>query len=133
MNMPNLFEKTKVTRSAWAALAASLVLGVSTVPASAMKSEPGLPVKKIRSASEIDSWQAVDQRRVLVSLSASRKYLLTLNRQCPRLDSARSVGVSSSNNTIYAGFDYITADGQRCSIKSISKLSGAEAKRLTKS
>ncbi len=96
----------------------------------AMKSSPGLPVSKIHRVSEIDSWRVIDRNHILVSLSASRNYLLTLTGHCHGLSHSRSLGISSSNNTAYAGFDYITADGQRCAIRATSKLSKAEHRAI---
>jgi hypothetical protein len=111
-------------------LAVALIL-LSSQYAWGMKSNPGLPVKKISFANQIDNWEVIDQTRLLVSLSANRNFLLTLTRACHRLNNTTQVGVSASNNTIYAGFDYVTAAGQRCSIQSISKLSKAEVKAFS--
>ena len=96
-----------------------------------MKSSLGLPVKKITHASQIDSWQVIDRLHVVLSLSASRSYLVTLQRDCHALTAPSQLGISSSNNTVYAGFDYVTANGQRCHIKSINKLSQSEALALS--
>lgn len=108
----------------------TVVMATLTTTGWTMKSEPGLPVSKISLASQIESWQVIDRQRLIVNLTRTGNYLLTLRNQCHRLNSFSNLGVSSSNNTIYAGFDYITADGQRCAIRSISKLSGAEVKSL---
>ncbi len=90
----------------------------------------GHPVKKIPHASTIKGWHAVDQRHLVISLSPSKNYLLTLRRDCHSLSFAANVGVTTSNNAIYAGFDSVTVDGQRCGIAKISKLSRAEKKAL---
>ena len=82
----------------------------------------GAPVDKIAWVSNITTWQAVDSRRLVVSLNAKENYLVTLNKDCRALPSASHLGVSASNNTVYAGFDYITADGERCQIKTINQL-----------
>lgn len=91
----------------------------------------GLSVKKIPLASQIKNWEAVDERHVVVSLSKSKNYLLTLNKQCPALTFASNFGVSASNNAIYAGFDYITVDGRKCGIAAINKLSSAQKEALS--
>ena len=65
----------------------------------------------------------LDDRHLVLSLSPKQRYLLTLDRDCLGLVFASHLGVSASNNTVYAGFDYITADGQHCTIKAIERLS----------
>ena len=108
-----------------------LALGLVATQSFGMKSEPGLEVNKIKFANSIDTWQALDARHLLVRISANKNYLLTLRNTCPGLSHSRNVGITSSNNTIYAGFDYVTADGRRCGIQSISKLSREEVRSLT--
>ena len=112
-----------ITVSAW-------LLISPTAPA--MTPEPGFPVRTIPFADRLDAWEVVDKRHVVVSLSPSRSYLLTLNSSCHRLNGVSSLGVSSSNNTVYAGFDYVTAGGQRCAIKKINRISKAQKDALTK-
>ena len=77
----------------------------------------------------IDSWEALDARHVVLSFSAKKNFLVTLSRDCPSLPRATNVAVSASNDTIYAGFDYITADGQRCAIQAIDRLPAERAHR----
>ena len=105
-------------------------LGLSAASGWSMSTTPGKPVKKIQRASDIVNWQALDRRHLIVTLNSNRDYLLTLRNTCVNLHSAARLGVSSSNNTIYAGFDYITADGQRCSIQQINRLSQADKRSL---
>ncbi|MEM7080810.1 MAG: DUF6491 family protein [Pseudomonadota bacterium] len=90
----------------------------------------GLPVKKIPFASSIDSWHAVDPKHVVVNLSPTKSYLLTLRRDCPALRNNADLGVTASNNTIYAGFDAVTVNGRSCTIQRINKLSQAERRAL---
>ena len=110
-----------------------LILALLIFPSAelmAMKSSPGLPVTKIHRVSDIASWRVIDRNHLVVSISANRNYLLTLRGVCHGLNHSRSLGISSSNNTAYAGFDYITADGQRCAIEAISKLTKAEHRAM---
>ncbi len=109
-----------------------LGIGLIALPVLSLAMPTGSPVSKIRFASKIDSWQALDARHLVLSLSASKNYLITLRKDCHSLPRAANVGVSASNDTIYAGFDYITADGQRCAIQTINKLSKEETRSLTK-
>ena len=101
-------------------------------PALSMGMNPtGHPVKKITHASNISAWHAVDPRHLVISLSPSKNYLLTLRRDCPSMNFAANVSVTTSNNTIYAGFDAVTVNGQRCGISQINKLSKSEKRALT--
>jgi len=79
-------------------------------------------VDRIPMINNLSTWQAIDERRVVLTLSPEQSYLLTLSRDCPSLVYAARLGVSASNNTVYAGFDYITADGESCTINSIERL-----------
>lgn len=108
-------------------------LWLVAVGATAMPSKPGVPVKKIPFASQINDWAVVDKSTIILSRSASKSYLVNLRGECHQLSFSPQVGFSSSNNTIYAGFDYVTAGSQRCAIQSINKISPAERELLTKS
>ncbi len=114
----------------WLSLTAAAILTLSSLVAQAMI-PAGPPVKKIPFAKDIRSWQAIDERHVVVSLSPTKNYLLTLRRQCPSLTYASNFGVSASNNNIYAGFDYITADGRKCGIAAINKITKEQTKALS--
>ncbi len=100
------------------------------LPGLAVALNTGTPVSKISGASKIDSWEALDARHVVLSFSTEKNFLVTLQRDCHSLPRASNVGVSASNDTIYAGFDYITADGQRCAIQAIDRLPEERATRL---
>jgi len=83
----------------------------------------GVPVRSIPDANEISNWAHIDNQRVLVNLNAQDSYLITLKYQCHGLAWAQNVSVTMSNNTIWAGFDAIKADGLACPIDSIQKMS----------
>jgi hypothetical protein len=79
----------------------------------------GEQVTSIPTASGIAGFQALDDGHVMLSLTDNQHYLLTLNRECFGLRWARHVGVTVSDNTIWAGFDSLTADGAACPIREI--------------
>lgn len=119
-------------------LAGVLVLGLVatsllTTNVEAMPSKPGVPVKKIPFASQINNWSVIDKATIVVTQSPSKSYLVNLRGECHRLGFSDQVGFSSSNNTIYAGFDYVTVGPQRCAIQSINKISPDERRLLTQS
>jgi hypothetical protein len=92
--------------------------------------DAGEPVSSIPMANRIEGFRALDDAHVMVSLTDRQQYLMTLNRDCFGLRFARHVGVSTSDNTIWAGFDALTADGHSCPIRQIHRLPDAEAGTL---
>jgi hypothetical protein len=87
----------------------------------------GEPVVSIPTANSIEAFRALDGAHVMVSLADRQQYLMTLNRECVGLRWAEHIGVSTSDNTIWAGFDTLTADGHNCPIRTIHRLPEAEA------
>ena len=80
------------------------------------------PVASIPYAHRISTWQPLDTSRVLISVDSDNRYLLTLRAMCPGLNYARNIGVTMSNNTIWAGFDAITTGAVQCEIERIDRL-----------
>jgi len=87
----------------------------------------GEPVTSIPTADSIEKFQALDGAHVMVSLADRQQYVMTLARECVGLRFAEHVGVSTSANTIWAGFDALIADGHSCPIRSIHRLPDAGA------
>ena len=94
---------------------------LATADASAVTRQ-GVEVDRISVAEEIRSWQAGDAQHVLLNIGPHERYLVAFGQACHSLPFAGRIGVSSSNEFVYAGFDYITAGSQRCKIKSIFSL-----------
>ena len=127
-------------KSAWRSLIWSLMF-VSlayTVPAAAL-THPEAPakapslgetVRSISSANLISGWEHIDAQHVVLSLSSDERYLLTLKRQCGGLSWAQHIGVTMSNNTIWAEFDSVTTDGLQCPIKQINRVTIEQLKEL---
>lgn len=90
----------------------------------------GTPVQQIPGARSAGDFTAVDLSHALLSTAGDIHYLLTLNRACPELRWARHIGVTSSGNSIWAGFDALTADGQACQIREIHRLTGPDPSSL---
>jgi hypothetical protein len=82
----------------------------------------GTPVNKIMFASNIDGWKVVDKQRLIVSTGPNRHYLITLDRASHQLSFAHNVGLTSSNNTVYSGFDQVVIEGARYAIKTIARI-----------
>lgn len=82
----------------------------------------GETVLSIQSANLINDWEQIDKQRVVLSLGPDESYLLTLKSQCQGLSWARNIGVTMSNNTIWAEFDAVTTDGMQCPIQRINRV-----------
>ncbi len=117
------------TRLLLAALALGAAAGSHALPPAPATGEA---VSSIPDADRIREWQPLDNRRLLVNMDPEDSYLITLKHQCFGLSWARNVSVTMSNNTIWAGFDEVSADGLACPIDRISKVSGKELLELKK-
>ena len=82
----------------------------------------GEPVERILAADGISGWSAIDNRRLVLDLGNEGSYLLTLKHQCYGLAWAQNITVTMSNDTIWAGFDRVNADGLACPIRSIHRI-----------
>ncbi|MEZ5557328.1 MAG: DUF6491 family protein [Pseudomonadales bacterium] len=82
----------------------------------------GVEVSRIDDARSTTDFDPLDDQHVLLTTEDDARYLLTLNRECPSLRWARHVGVTTSGDAIWAGFDALTADGQSCQIREIHRL-----------
>ncbi len=82
----------------------------------------GESVQNIEAENGISGWEHIDNQRLLVNVDEKSTYLLTLKHQCHGLAWAQNVTVSMSNNTIWAGFDRVRADGLTCPIDRIEKI-----------
>jgi hypothetical protein len=99
---------------------------------SRLLAQMGTPVASMPNASAIQDWTAEDSFHMVVQIaqaSASQVgtahvdvYRFTFTEACYNLRWASSVGLSGSQDQVWAGFDYLTADGQRCSIGAIDRL-----------
>lgn len=118
--------RTRVPRKA-AGLALLLALalpGLALPPANpdpADLTRSGEQVTSIPTADRVNAFTALDDEHVVLSTD-EQYYLLTLTRECFGLRFARHVGVTASANTIWAGFDALTADGEACPIRAIHRL-----------
>jgi hypothetical protein len=89
-----------------------------------------VPVEQIPAARSAGDLTAIDVSHVLLSTAGDRRYVLTLSRQCPELRWAKHIGITASGNSIWAGFDALTADGQSCQIREIHRLEELDEQTL---
>ena len=90
----------------------------------------GEAVLSITSANRISDWERIDAQHVVLSLSPDERYLLTLKRRCGGLSWAQHIGVTMSNNTIWAEFDAVTTDGLQCPIERINRVTREQVDEL---
>ena len=104
---------------------AAAMLSLTMLAGTALAMPPevaGESVTSIPHANGIRGWSQLDNQRVLVNVDEKSSYILTLKHQCHGLAWAQNVTVTMSNNTIWAGFDAIEADGRACPIHTIHKV-----------
>ena len=114
----------------WKAVIA-VALTVAAAGSSNALEETERLVQQIPMADLIADWQTIDDHHLLVTSAAGQDYVLTLRDGCFALRFAEHIGVSTSNNTIYAGFDYVTVDGHQCPIQTIHAVSRERVEDLT--
>lgn len=103
-------------------IGAALTALISTSALAMPPELSGRDVQSIEAMNGISGWSHIDNQTVLVNLDEKSAYLLTLKHQCHGLAWAQNVTVTMSNNTIWAGFDAIKADGLDCPIDRIEKI-----------
>ena len=116
------------TLAAFALVAAS---GAATAhPTPSTQATPTGPVGEvvdhIRFARLIDSFTALDNKRIVLTKSQNQHYLLHLKRDCSLLPYTQHIGFSSDMGTVRAGWDSVFVQGQHCSIQRIDRLSRAD-------
>ncbi len=113
---------TRFNRSFLSALAVGLLLGSSLLNATQATAAVGIEVESIKNVESISDWQTLDTRHMTLKINNAQHYLLTLEDQCMQLRGARMVGVSMTNQEIWADFDHVAADGWECRIDTITRL-----------
>lgn len=121
---------TNLLPKALATLALAAAAGAGAHPTPPAQPLPvgavGETVDNIRFARQIDSFTALDNKRIVLSRSQNQHYLLHLKRDCSLLPYTQHIGFSSDLDTVRAGWDAILVQGQHCSIKQIDRLSRAD-------
>ncbi|HLI17679.1 MAG TPA: DUF6491 family protein [Rhodanobacteraceae bacterium] len=68
---------------------------------------------------QINGFQYLAPDKVAIWFGVNKLYLLTVQTPCINLAFANGIGLTSKNNTLYANFDAVTYDHQRCKILKI--------------
>jgi len=78
----------------------------------------GEPIPQIKNF-QLWRHELLDDNRVMVWGKPGQTYLLTFREPCTEISWARALGLSSTLGTVKADYDYVSARGQRCYIKTI--------------
>ncbi len=82
----------------------------------------GTEVDSIRGIESLTDWTTLDTQNLTLRVNHAEHYLLTLQDPCEHLRGAQLVGVSMTNQEIWADFDHVAADGYECRIDTITRL-----------
>ena len=95
----------------------------------------GEPVAQIKNF-QLWRHEILDDNRLMVWGKPGQTYLLTFREPCTEIEWARALGLSSTLGTVKADYDYVSARGQRCYIRTIRPVNERamrEAKKKAKS
>ena len=92
--------------------------------------DTGTNIDRIVSAHSLNAFSSLDRQYLLLAEGSKRHYLLNLGEACYSLNWADQINISQSNDTIHAGFDYISVNGARCEIGAIRTISANELKAI---
>jgi len=87
------------------------------------------PVDRIRTFFGVDRWQSLGPDKLVIWTSVNRAWLLTLTAACSGIEFQHTIGISSTNNTIYRRFDKIQFEHQMCFIDEIRPIDYKTLKR----
>ena len=78
----------------------------------------GEPVPQVKN---FQMWrhEILDDNRLMIWGKPGQTFLLTFREPCTELQWARALGLSSTLGTVKADYDYVSARGQRCYIRTI--------------
>jgi len=78
----------------------------------------GEPVPQVKNF-QLWRHELLDDNRLMVWGKPGQTYLLTFREPCVDIEWARALGLSSTLGTVRADYDYVSARGQRCYIRTI--------------
>lgn len=78
----------------------------------------GEPIAQVKNF-QLWRHELLDDNRLMVWGKPGQTYLLTFREPCTEISWARALGLSSTLGTVKADYDYVSARGQRCYIKTI--------------
>jgi len=90
----------------------------------------GTQTDRITSAHTINAYSSLDRQYLLLAEGKKRHYLLNLGSACHRLAWAENINISQSDDTIHAGYDYVSVNGARCAIGEIRQISREEMQAI---
>ncbi|HEY6927843.1 MAG TPA: DUF6491 family protein [Steroidobacteraceae bacterium] len=80
----------------------------------------GAPIKQFTWIGRYDSWDPIGTNQLVVWTTPFQAYLIKVAPPCDNLQFVHRIGLTSTANTVYAGFDFVKVDhGWRCPIQQI--------------
>lgn len=79
-------------------------------------------VESILGVETLSDWRTLDTQHLTLRVNHGTQYLLTLRDPCHQLRGAQLVGISMTNQEIWADFDHVAVDGYECKIDTITQL-----------
>ena len=80
------------------------------------------PVESFSLLGYTDGWRAIDDRNLVLHISPSRSYLISLRTRSPELRFAHTIALTSTAGRVSGRFDEVIVRGQRYPIASIRAL-----------
>jgi len=94
-----------------------------SAPPSEITQLAGIEVDSIRGIESLTNWTTLDTQHLTLVVNNADHYLLRLQNRCEHLRGAQLVGISMTNQEIWADYDHVAADGYECRIDRITRLS----------
>ncbi|GIX35705.1 MAG: hypothetical protein KatS3mg126_1484 [Lysobacteraceae bacterium] len=82
---------------------------------------------------DLHSWQPLGPRDLLVQTRVDEGWLIRVDEPCSGLEFATRIGLSSSQQRVYARFDEVLFERQRCRIREIRPVDLKALRRLRSS
>jgi hypothetical protein len=111
----------------WLLICVATLAGCSGIPRHVSDQElldryqryAGAPVDRITYLGHYDSWQALAPYQLVLWTTINDAYLITVASPCENLQFAQRIAITTTSNTLYAGFDAVVVKGWRCMITQI--------------
>lgn len=78
---------------------------------------------------DIDGFQYLAPDKLAIWFGVNKLYLFTVQTPCTNLQFANAIGLTSTNNTVYRNFDFVTFKNQRCKVLKIVPVDELQMKR----
>jgi hypothetical protein len=114
-------------RTVWLLATASVLSACSGIPLKEREQAEreryeayaGQPVDHFTWFGHYDGWDPIGPHELVVWTDINTAYLVKVASPCENLQFANRIGLTSTANTVYSKFDFVTTHGWRCPIQEI--------------